>query len=105
METIGPYELGHVLGQGASAEVRLGTHRYTGEEVAIKVIRKHEGTITTSTSLAEVNLPLRKSVSPTTSQGNQRLPPAIEREVGILKLLDHPNLLRLVDLWENKDTM
>lgn len=105
MEIIGPYELGHILGKGASAQVRLGTHRTTGDEVAIKLIPKNGGRLTASTSLLEVNLGARQSISPTTSLGNQRLPPAIEREVGILKLLDHPNLLRLVDLWENKDYM
>ncbi|KAK5663219.1 hypothetical protein OQA88_6637 [Cercophora sp. LCS_1] len=105
MATIGPYDLGTALGSGATAQVRLGTHRVTGDVVAIKMISKARVGLTMARSLANV---LERdgpgsSSSDTTSQGHEHLPLAVEREVGILKLLDHPHLLQLVDVWENKD--
>jgi serine/threonine-protein kinase HSL1, negative regulator of Swe1 kinase len=30
---------------------------------------------------------------------------AVQREIVIMKLLDHPNVLKLYDLWENRDQL
>ena len=39
-ETIGPFKLVKYLGSGAFADVYLGVHEHTNEEVAIKYINK-----------------------------------------------------------------
>lgn len=33
------------------------------------------------------------------------LPYGIEREVVIMKLIEHPNIMRLYDVWENKGSL
>ena len=38
------YKIKHVIGQGASATVRLGKHRETKEAVAIKILSKKKMT-------------------------------------------------------------
>jgi hypothetical protein len=94
---IGPWSLGEVLGKGQSGTVRLGAHRVTGEVVAVKVIAKNRTHITQTASLA--NLELRETERPSTVH---RIPLGVEREVAILKLIQHPNVIQLVDIWENK---
>ncbi|KAG7115293.1 serine/threonine-protein kinase HSL1 like [Verticillium longisporum] len=34
--------------------------------------------------------------------GEMRVPMSIEREVAILKLVDHPNVMKVYDIWENR---
>lgn len=69
---IGFYELGETLGEGNFAKVRLGTHVLTGEPVAVKIIDK--------TKLDKVT---QKK---------------LYREVRIMKLLNHPNIVRLYEV-------
>ena len=33
---------------------------------------------------------------------SKNLPFAIEREVVVMKLMSHPNIIKLFDLWENR---
>lgn len=40
--TVGPYNVGDVLGRGGFGEVREGTNQVTGEKVALKFIKKSE---------------------------------------------------------------
>ena len=37
---VGPYVLGRVLGAGATSKVKLGTHKETGQTVAVKIVSK-----------------------------------------------------------------
>lgn len=37
--------------------------------------------------------------------GEMRVPMAIEREVAILKLIEHPHIMKLYDIWENRSEM
>ena len=37
--------------------------------------------------------------------GEIRVPMAIEREVAILKLIEHPHIMQLYDIWENRSEM
>lgn len=97
---VGPWSLGEVLGKGTSGTVRLGAHRATGELVAIKVIAKSRTHITQTASLA--NLELREAERPSTVH---RIPLGVEREVSILKLIRHPNVIQLIDVWANKDNL
>lgn len=72
-KSIGLYKLGRTLGEGTYGKVKLGTHIYTGQEVAIKIMRPHE-----TNNRAEV-----------------------DREICILKLLKHPNIVQLFEVIED----
>jgi hypothetical protein len=41
------------------------------------------------------------------SHGNgfRRMPYGIEREVAIMKLIEHPHIMKLYDIWENRTEM
>lgn len=66
---VGFYDIERTIGKGNFAVVKLGRHRITKTEVAIKIIDK--------THLDENNLK------------------KIYREVNIMKLLSHPNIVKL----------
>uniref|UniRef100_A0A5S6QS09 non-specific serine/threonine protein kinase n=1 Tax=Trichuris muris TaxID=70415 RepID=A0A5S6QS09_TRIMR len=73
---VGPYKLERTLGKGQTGLVKLGTHLSNGRKVAIKIIRKEK---------------LSDSVLM-----------KVEREIAIMKLIDHPYILRLYDVYENR---
>ncbi|CDW58095.1 BR serine:threonine protein kinase 2 [Trichuris trichiura] len=73
---VGPYKLERTLGKGQTGLVKLGTHVSNGRKVAIKIIRKEK---LSDTVLMKV-----------------------EREIAIMKLIDHPYILRLYDVYENR---
>lgn len=89
---VGPWRLGRTLGRGASGRVRLAKHAITGQLAAVKILTKSAS----SHSIYEHR--------PDAVQGeNQsRLPIGLEREVVIMKLIEHPNIIGLYDVWENK---
>ncbi|KAF9167659.1 hypothetical protein BGX20_011532 [Mortierella sp. AD010] len=68
--------LGKTLGKGSSGCVKLARHRKTNEQVAVKIISK--------ASLAN-----RAAVHR-----------GIEREIAIMKLINHPHVIRLYDVYE-----
>ncbi|KAI7864862.1 hypothetical protein BDF14DRAFT_1987116 [Spinellus fusiger] len=74
---IGDYYVGKTLGKGASGRVKLGIHRQTGEQVAIKIISKAH--------LA----------------ANPAIEKAVRREIAIMKLIRHPNVMSLVDVIDD----
>ncbi|KAL2161240.1 hypothetical protein VTH06DRAFT_8460 [Thermothelomyces fergusii] len=99
---IGPWQLGKTLGKGSSARVRLARHRVSHQLVAIKIVAKSTAHMTQAGSIANLDsIDYRK---PTTSAdgGLRRMPLAIEREIAILKLIRHPNIIELLDIWENR---
>ncbi|KAK4534052.1 hypothetical protein CDCA_CDCA01G0077 [Cyanidium caldarium] len=73
---IGPYSLGRTLGTGSTGKVKLGMHTETGQPVAIKVVRK---------AFLENKATLKKKM---------------QREIAVMKLCDHPNVLRLIEVFE-----
>ncbi|KAF9307706.1 hypothetical protein BG003_000343, partial [Podila horticola] len=73
----GPYLLLQTLGEGEFAKVKLGMHADTGEEVAIKLIR-------------------RQSVD-NTPRINK-----IGREISVLRTIRHPNIISLFDVIETE---
>lgn len=75
---VGEYELGKVLGSGSTGEVRLGRHRVTGELVAVKIINKKR------------------------LQDDLELHRKVRREIAVMKLIHHPNILKLYDVYESK---
>ncbi|OAQ32363.1 Pkinase-domain-containing protein [Linnemannia elongata AG-77] len=75
---VGPYLLGKTLGKGSSGCVKLARHRKTNEKVAVKIISK--------ASLANKAAVHR----------------GIEREIAIMKLINHPHVIRLYDVYETE---
>lgn len=82
---IGPWQLGRTLGRGSSGRVRLAKHNESGKLAAVKIVPKSQ-IVDPSTGL-----PSRNSETF-----------GIEREVIIMKLIEHPNIMTLYDVWENK---
>jgi serine/threonine-protein kinase HSL1, negative regulator of Swe1 kinase len=100
---IGPWKLGKTLGKGATARVRLARNAYTGKEAAIKIVQKKNAQISQAGSLAALDK--AEANMPVTVDGLRRMPVGIEREVAIMKLIQHPNIMRLYDIWENRTEM
>ena len=91
---VGPWRLGKTVGKGASGRVRKARHAITGQDAAIKIVSKKSAEMLRSTSLA---------VMDTMAQSGKRaIPFGIEREVVIMKLIEHPHIISLYDVWENR---
>uniref|UniRef100_A0A7S3EHH1 Protein kinase domain-containing protein n=5 Tax=Rhodosorus marinus TaxID=101924 RepID=A0A7S3EHH1_9RHOD len=73
---IGPYIFGKTLGTGATGKVKLAKNIQTGELAAIKIVRKEH----------LVRKPSLKK--------------KLQREITVMKLCNHPNVLRLLDVFE-----
>lgn len=74
---IGDYIIIKSLGSGSYGKVKLAEHKVTGQKVAIKIVKK--------------------SVFISTPEMQEK----IQREISIMRLLDHPHLLKLVDVYES----
>ncbi|OAF68831.1 hypothetical protein A3Q56_03421 [Intoshia linei] len=77
VEYIGPYRLDRTLGRGQTGVVRVGVHYKSGKLVAAKIID-------------------RTKLSPTVLT-------KVEREIAIMKLIDHPHVLALYDVYESRN--
>lgn len=101
--SIGPWRLGKTLGHGSTARVRQAMHVKTGQLAAVKIVQKKAAHLTQAGSLAELS---RKDAKlPDVSDGFRRMPYGIEREVAIMKMIEHPHIMRLYDIWENRTEM
>lgn len=92
---IGPWQLGRTVGQGTSGRVRKARHAVTGKDAAIKIVSRKSAEMLRSTSLAVMDTMFR-------NDGKGTIPLGIEREVVIMKLIEHPNVISLYDVWENR---
>ncbi|KAJ3217323.1 hypothetical protein HDU67_008125 [Dinochytrium kinnereticum] len=90
-QRIGPYVLGKTLGVGSTGRVKLGIHMETNHKVAIKIISKDS--LSHSDDPATQNLPPEKKLA---------LNKKIEREITIMKLIQHPNIMQLYDVYETE---
>lgn len=96
---VGPWQLGRTLGKGATGRVRLAKHAVTGQTAAIKIVSKKSAAMVQSESIAAMD----RNVSNFSGFSNARhMPCGIEREVVIMKLIEHPNVISLYDVWENR---
>jgi serine/threonine-protein kinase HSL1 (negative regulator of Swe1 kinase) len=100
---IGPWQLGKTLGSGSAAMVRLCRHRVTQELAAVKIVSKSPSQLVQAGSIYTLDRIDNKL--PERINGERRIPVAIEREVAILKLIQHPNIMKLYDIWENSKEM
>src|SRR5271163_487510 len=96
---VGPWQLGRTLGKGATGRVRLAKHALTGQAAAIKIVSKKSAALVQSASMAQMDL---QTSTPAASSGLRMMPFGIEREVVIMKLIEHPNVINLYDVWENR---
>jgi serine/threonine-protein kinase HSL1, negative regulator of Swe1 kinase len=100
---IGPWKLGRTLGHGATARVRLGKHSVTGQKAAVKIVQKGHIEMSHASSLADLDR--AEALRPSSDEGLRRMPIGIEREVAIMKLIQHPHIMKLYDIWENHAEM
>ncbi|KAI8880668.1 Pkinase-domain-containing protein [Backusella circina FSU 941] len=77
---VGDYWLGKTLGRGSSGRVKIGIHKVTGEKVAIKIISKSHLAANTSVERA------------------------VKREIAVMKLISHPNIMHLLDVIDLSDS-
>jgi BR serine/threonine kinase len=77
---IGDYIAGETLGSGTTGKVKLASHKVTGEQVAIKIIKK---------SLFQVQ-PMAQT--------------RVHREIALMRLMNHSSLLKLIDVRESSQS-
>ncbi len=92
---VGPWHLGKTLGKGASGRVRAAKHAATGQRAAVKIVSKKAAELLRTDSLAVMD-------TLAAQRGQCFIPFGIEREVVIMKLIEHPNIISLFDVWENR---
>ncbi|CAN9458279.1 unnamed protein product [Alternaria sp. RS040] len=100
---IGPWQLGRTIGRGGCSRVRLVRHSGTGQFGAAKIISKATAEKVRALSLANLIQSAEKESS--LYPDGKVIPFGLEREICIMKLLDHPNIVRLYDIWENRDEL
>ncbi|KAI0591231.1 Serine/threonine-protein kinase GIN4 [Pyrenophora tritici-repentis] len=100
---IGPWQLGRTIGRGGCSRVRLVRHSGTGQYGAAKIISKATAEKVRALSLA--NLIQSAEQDGSLYSDGKAIPFGLEREICIMKLLDHPNIVRLYDIWENRDEL
>ena len=71
------YILGKTIGNGTTGKVKLAQHRETRAQVAVKIIKKSQ------------------------FDKNPDLQPKIRREMALMRLLNHPHLLKLIEVCES----
>ena len=94
---IGPWQLGKDLGSGATGRVRLARHRVTGHLVAMKIVTRRAAAAMQSQSLMDMG-----NEALTRGADQNEIPIGIEREVIMMRLLDHPSVIKLYDVWESR---
>jgi len=105
---IGLWKIGRTIGSGSSGmtsifgrifevqpnfqgRVKIARHSITGQHAAIKIISKVA--FHSQTSLNHL------------ADETERARLAIEREIVVMKLIDHPNVMRLYDVWETSSEL
>ena len=97
---VGPWHLGRTLGKGATGRVRFARHKLTNQPAAIKIVSKKAAMSMQSRSIAAMDQV--HANTPGKRDGQRLIPSGIEREVIIMKLIEHPNIISLYDVWENR---
>lgn len=76
---VGKYELGKTLGSGSFAKVKLGTTD-DGKQYAVKIIEKEQLI-------------------------REHMEEQLKREISIMKMLDHPNVVKLYDVLQTQNNI
>lgn len=72
--------------------VRIARHSKTGQYAAVKIVSKN--------TIMSSRMSLRSL-----GDDAERILHSIEREIVIMKLIDHPNIMRLYDVWETSSEL
>ena len=72
----------------------------THQLAAVKIVNRRMAYLVQDSSLAALSK--WDNNLPDQIDGEMRVPMAIEREVAILKLIEHPNIMKIYDIWENR---
>ncbi|KAL4066024.1 kinase-like domain-containing protein [Scleroderma yunnanense] len=83
---IGLWKVGRTIGKGSSGRVRIARHVKTRQFAAVKIVSK--------STLANKH-----------TRTGQHMLLNIEREIVIMKLIDHPHVMRLYDVWETSSDL
>jgi len=81
IKRIGRYIIRGDIGKGSIGKVKLGENEKSGEKVAIKIIKK---------SSYEYNIKLNRK---------------IKKEISLMRMVSHPNIIKLIEIIENKTYM
>lgn len=105
--TIGKWQLGRTVGRGGCSTVRLVRHVDTGQLGAVKIISRKMAEQVRAQSLANLVAAPERSLQDLVAAGKVPAPPppGLMREISIMKLLDHPNIVKLYDVWENHNEL
>ncbi|OSD01424.1 Pkinase-domain-containing protein [Trametes coccinea BRFM310] len=85
---VGPWIMGECVGKGASGRVKIARHRRTGQLAAVKILPLQP--FLTSRNAANAQAKAEKH-----SLG-------VDREIIMMKLMDHPNIMRIFDVYEGE---
>src|ERR1700722_1011200 len=88
VRVLGPWIIGECVGKGASGRVKIARHHRTGQLAAVKIL--------------PIQPILNSRASLATQQAKsdrQRL--EINREIIMMKLMNHPNIIRIYDVYES----
>lgn len=101
---IGHWQLGKTIGKGGCSRVRLVRHKTRNQFGAVKIITRKAAESTRAQSLANL-IENTNGSTPSSSPGHKPIPYGLEREIAVMKLLEHPNIVRLYDVWENRNEL
>ena len=106
---IGLWKVGRTIGKGSSGtspphpplpptahrspptgRVRIARHAKTGQYAAVKIVSKHH---------------LNSTTLPRPSDTPEHMRLSIEREIVLMKLVEHPHVMRLYDVWETSSEL
>ncbi|KAH8832655.1 Pkinase-domain-containing protein [Flagelloscypha sp. PMI_526] len=85
---IGPWKVGRTIGSGAAGRVRIARHSVTGQLAAVKIIPRE--TFESQSSL---------------SSAAERDSLVLNREIAIMKCVNHPSIMALYDVWETSSSI
>ena len=88
-KSIGPWILGECVGKGASGRVKIAKHKRTGQLAAVKIL-----------PIAPL-MDSRNSLH-TQHVKYEKLRLCIDREITMMKLMNHPNIMRIYDVFEGE---
>ncbi len=113
---VGPWVIGECVGKGASGHVKIARHRRTGQLAAVKILPLQPFAHSRSSASASASGPgtggeRGGGVGDETHQQHQQLQNqaklekqrlGIDREITMMKLMNHPNIMRIYDVYEGE---
>ncbi|KIM83127.1 hypothetical protein PILCRDRAFT_819894 [Piloderma croceum F 1598] len=89
---IGLWKIGRTIGKGSQGRVRIARNVKTSQLAAVKIVNKID------------LLKSRVSLKSMPAHSEQVLL-SLEREIVVMKLIEHPNIIQLYDVWETSSEL